>query len=128
MSELKRYVREVSSLLECPEKEKEYYLTIIENSIDDDTAQLGYDELVERLGTPQEWVNAHLETKGGEVYGEKIGELKKTSNLQKWIIVAIILVVIIVFVSFYFWNERSRGRGGYYDDPSVISTEIDIIQ
>lgn len=123
MSELKKYVREVSSLLECPEKEKEYYLTIIENSVDDDTEHLDYDELVERLGTPQEWVNAHLDIKGGEVYGEKIGVLKKRSNFQKWIIVAAILVVTAVFVFFYFSNESNRSNGGDYGDPAVLESE-----
>ena len=31
MSELKKYMHEVSSLLECSNKEKEYYLSIIKN-------------------------------------------------------------------------------------------------
>lgn len=34
MSDARKYIREVSSLLECTDTEKEYYLSIIEHSID----------------------------------------------------------------------------------------------
>ena len=53
MSELKRYMREVSSLLECPDKEKEYYLSTIENEFAEEAEQLSYEELIERLGYPR---------------------------------------------------------------------------
>ena len=72
MSELKKYMHEVSSLLECSNKEKEYYLSIIKNDFDDEEDQLSYEELVNRLGSPQEWVDSHLDIVGGTGYENKI--------------------------------------------------------
>ena len=50
---------------------KKYYLSIIENEFAEEADQLSYEELVERLGSPQEWVNAHLDIVGGESYENK---------------------------------------------------------
>ena len=81
MSDIKRYMKEVSALLNCADKEKAYYLGIIQNNIEEDVDQLSYEEIVQRLGTPEEWINAHLEARGGETYRKTVGALKRKANL-----------------------------------------------
>ena len=122
MSDIKRYMKEVSSLLNCADKEKAYYLGIIQNNIEEDADQLSYEEIVQRLGTPEEWVNAHLEARGGETYRKTVGALKRKANHLKWILTAIVVLVLAVVIYFYFANDGSRGNGGDYGSPSIIST------
>lgn len=122
MSDIKRYMKEVSSLLGCADKEKDYYMTTIQNSFEEDAEKPSYGEIVQRLGTPEEWVNAHLEARGGESYRKNEGALKKRTILLKWIIAVIIVLVLAVIIYFCLANESSRGDGGYYEGPSIIST------
>ena len=124
MSELKKYKHEVSSLLECSDKEKEYYLSIIENDFGDEADKLSYEELVDRLGSPREWVNAQLDIMGGEAYENKIASLKKKRKVLTLIITAVALLIASVAICFCTANERSRGFKGYYGDPITISTEV----
>ena len=124
MSELKRYMREVSSLLECPDKEKEYYLSTIENEFAEEAEQLSYEELIERLGYPQEWVNAHLDILGGESYENKIANLKKKRKLLTLLVTAIVILIAAVTIYICMNNESFRGFKGYYDEPAIISTEV----
>ena len=124
MSELKRYMQEVSALLECPEKEKEYYLSIIENDFGDEADHLSYEELVDCLGSPQEWVNAQLNIVGGEDYANKIANLKKKRKVLTLIVTAVALLIAAVMIYFYVTNEESRGFKGHYSDPIIISTEV----
>ena len=124
MSELKRYMQEVSALLECPEKEKEYYLSIIENDFGDEADHLSYEELVDCLGSPQEWVNAQLNIVGGEDYANKIANLKKKRKVLTLIVTAVALLIAAVMIYFYVTNEESRGFRGEYGDPIIISTEV----
>ena len=124
MSELQRYLREVSSLLECPDKEKEYYLSIIENELAEEANEISYEELVDRLGSPREWVNAQLDIMGGEAYENKIASLKKKRKVLTLIITAVALLIASVAICFCSANERSRGFKGYYGDPITISTEV----
>lgn len=123
MSELKRYMREVSSLLECPEKEKEYYLSIIENDFGDEAEELSYEDLVERLGSPREWVDAHLEIMGGEAYESKITSLKKKRNVLTWIITAIVLLIAALTIYYIIANKNSRGYMGEYGEAVIDSIE-----
>ena len=125
MSDIKRYMKEVSSLLNCADKEKAYYLGIIQNNIEEDVDQLSYEEIVQRLGTPEEWVNAHLEARGGETYRKTVGTLKRKANLLKWIVAAIVVLVLAVVIYFYFANESGRSSGGGYGDPSIISSAME---
>ena len=124
MSELKKYKHEVSSLLECSDKEKEYYLSIIENDFGDEADKLSYEELVDRLGSPQEWVDAHLDIVGGTVYENKIANLKKKRNVLTLIItvVAILIAAITIYICIY--NATSRGFKGDYGEPTIISTDV----
>jgi len=124
MSELKRYMQEVSALLECPDKEKEYYLSIIRNDFGDEEDQLSYEELVDRLGSPQEWVNAQLDIVGGEDYKNKIANLKKKRKVLTLIVTAVTILIAAVIIYFYVTNEESRGFKGHYGDPIIISTEV----
>ena len=123
MSDLNKYMHEVSSLLECPDKEKKYYLSIIENDFDDDTDHLSYEELVDRFGSPQEWVDAHLDTTGGEAYENKIATLKKKRKLLTLLVAAIVILITAVMIYICMTNERSRGFKGDYGEPIIISTE-----
>ena len=124
MSELNRYMGEVASLLECPDKEKEYYLSIIENELAEEVDRLNYGELVDRLGSPQEWVNAHLDIMGGEAYENRIADLKKKWRLLILVITAIIILIVAVTVYICIINERNRGFKGYYGEPIIVSTEV----
>ena len=124
MSELKRYMQEVSSLLECPEKEKAYYLSIIENEFAEEADALSYEELVKRLGSPQEWVNAQLDIVGGEDYGNKLVSLKKKRKVLTLIVTAIVILIAAVTIYVCATNERSRGFRGEYGDPEIVSTEV----
>ena len=124
MSDLKRYKREVSSLLECPDKEKEYYLSIIENEFNDEEDQLSYEELVDRLGSPQEWVDSHLDIVGGTVYEEKIANLKKKRKVHTLIITIVALLIAAVAIYIYIINGNHRGFKGDYGEPILISTEV----
>ena len=49
------------SLLICPEKEKNYYLSMIKNSMDPKTEPCDYASVVKKLGTPEEWVMTRLD-------------------------------------------------------------------
>lgn len=124
MSELKRYMQEVSALLECPDKEKEYYLSIIRNDFGDEADHLSYEELVDRLGSPQEWVNAQLDIVGGEDYENKIANLKKKRKVLTLIVTAVALLIAAVMIYFYVTNEESRGFRGEYGEPIIESTEM----
>lgn len=124
MSDIKRSMKEVSSLLNCADKEKAYYLGIIQNNIEEDADQLSYGEIVQRLGTPEEWVNAHLEARGGETYRKTVGALKRKANLLKWIVVVVVLIIVAAIVYICIINEKERGSGGSYDEPLIISTEV----
>ena len=124
MRDIKRYMKEVSSLLNCADKEKAYYLDIIQNNIEEDADQLSYGEIVQRLGTPEEWVNAHLEARGGETYRKTVGTLKRKANLLKWIVVVVVLIIVAAIVYICIINEKERGSGGNYDEPLIISTEV----
>ncbi len=116
-------MREVSSLLDCSDKEKEYYLSVIQNSVGDDAETCSYEELVERLGTPDEWVSAQMDIKGSDTYGRKVEKLKKRNKLLIFTIVFILLAIVTLFVYFYYANEKSRGYGSEYGEPSIISIE-----
>ena len=124
MSELKKYMHEVSSLLECPEKEKEYYLSIIENDFGEETNRLSYEELVDRFGTPQEWIDAHLDIAGGTAYEDKITSLKKKRKVLILIIAAAALLIATVTIYVCIINNISRGFSGDYEDPVIISKEV----
>lgn len=124
MSELQRYLREVSSLLECPDKEKEYYLSIIENELAEEANEISYEELVDRLGSPREWVNAQLDIMGGEAYENKIASLKKKRKVLTLIITAVALLIASVAIYFCTANEEERGYKGDYGEPIIISTEV----
>ena len=123
MSELKKYMHEVSSLLECSDKEKSYYLSIIENDFDDEEDQLSYEELVDRLGSPQEWVDSHLDIVGGTVYENKIVCLKKKRTILTLIVSLIVLLIAAVTIYICVNNEKSRGFKSDYGEPIIISTE-----
>ena len=124
MSEVNRYMGEVASLLECPDKEKDYYLSIIENEFAEEADRLSYGELVDRLGSPQEWANAHLDITGGEAYENKIANLKKKRKMLTLIIIAITLLIAAITIYVCIINRRSRGFKGYYGDPIIESTEM----
>lgn len=124
MSELKKYKHEVSSLLECSDKEKEYYLSIIENDFGDEADKLSYEELVDRLGSPQEWVDAHLDIVGGTVYENKIAKLKKKRNVLTLIITIVALLIAAVTIYICATNDTSRGFKGDYGEPTIISTYV----
>lgn len=124
MSELKKYKHEVSSLLECSDKEKEYYLSIIENDFGDEADKLSYEELVDRLGSPQEWVDAHLDIVGGTVYENKIAKLKKKRNVLTLIITIVALLIAAVTIYICATNDTSRGLKGDYGEPTIISTYV----
>lgn len=124
MSELKKYMHEISSLLECPDKEKEYYLSIIESEFGDDADQLSYEELVDCFGSPQEWVNAHLDIVGGESYENKIANLKKKRKVLSLIVTAIVILIAAVTIYICITNENYRGLKGEYGDPIIESTEM----
>ena len=124
MSELKKYMHEVSSLLECSDKEKEYYLSIIENDFGDEADKLSYEELVDRLGSPQEWVDAHLDIVGGTVYENKIANLKKKRNVLTLIITVVAILIAAITIYICMTNESFRGFKGDYGDPIVESTEM----
>ena len=124
MSELKKYMHEVSSLLECSDKEKEYYLSIIENDFGDEADKLSYEELVDRLGSPQEWVDAHLDIVGGTVYENKITNLKKKRNVLTLIITVVAILIAAITIYICMTNESFRGFKGDYGDPIVESTEM----
>jgi len=124
MSELKKYMHEVSSLLECSDKEKEYYLSIIENDFGDEADKLSYEELVDRLGSPQEWVDAHLDIVGGTVYENKIANLKKKRNVLTLIITVVAILIAAITIYICMTNDSFRGFKGYYGDPIVESTEM----
>ena len=124
MSELKKYMHEVSSLLECSDKEKEYYLSIIENDFGDEEDQLSYEELVDRLGSPQEWVDAHLDIVGGTDYEDKIVNLKKKRNVLTLIITVVAILIAAITIYICMTNESFRGFKGDYGDPIVESTEM----
>ncbi len=124
MSELKKYKHEVSSLLECSDKEKEYYLSIIENDFGDEADKLSYEELVDRLGSPQEWVDAHLDIVGGTVYENKIANLKKKRNVLTLIITVVAILIAAITIYICINNATSRGFKGNYGDPIVESTEM----
>lgn len=124
MSELKKYMHEVSSLLECSDKEKEYYLSIIENDFGDEADKLSYEELVDRLGSPQEWVDAHLDIVGGTVYENKLANLKKKRNVLTLIITVVAILIAAITIYICMTNESFRGFKGDYGDPIVESTEM----
>ena len=124
MSELKKYMHEESSLLECSDKEKEYYLSIIKNDFGDEEDQLSYEELVDRLGSPKEWVDSHLDIVGGTVYEEKIANLKKKRKVLTLIITIVALLIAAVAIYIYIINGNHRGFKGDYEDPIIISTEV----
>ncbi len=123
MSELKKYMHEVSSLLECSDKEKEYYLSIIEDDFGDKADQLSYEELVDRLGSPQEWVNSHLDIVGGTAYENKIANLKKKRKVLTLIITIIVLLIAAITIYICIINKNQRGFKGYYGEPTLVSTE-----
>ena len=124
MSELKKYMHEVSSLLECSNKEKEYYLSIIKNDFDDEEDQLSYAELVNRLGSPQEWVDSHLDIVGGTGYENKIANLKKKRKVLILIITVVALLIAAVTIYICTTNDTSRGFQGHYGEATIISTEV----
>ena len=124
MSELKKYMHEVSSLLECSDKEKAYYLSIIENDFGDEEDPLSYEELVDRLGSPKEWVDSHLDIVGGTVYEVKIANLKKKRKVFALIITVVALLIATVTIYICIINGNQRGFKGDYGDPIVESTEM----
>lgn len=117
-------MHEVSSLLECPDKEKEYYLSIIENDFGDEEDQLSYEELVDRLGSPQEWVDSHLDIVGGTSYEDKIANLKKKRKVLTLIITIVALLIAAVTIYICATNDTSRGFKGHYGEPTIVSTEV----
>ncbi len=124
MSELKKYMHEVSSFLECSDKEKEYYLSIIKNDFDDEEDQPSYEELVNRLGSPQEWVDSHLDIVGGTGYENKIANLKKKRKVLILIITVVALLIAAVTIYICTTNDTFRGFQGHYGEATIISTEV----
>lgn len=102
---------------------KKYYLSIIENEFAEEADQLSYEELVERLGSPQEWVNAHLDIVGGESYENKIANLKKKRTFLTLLVTAIVILIVAVTIYIDMPNERFRGFKGDYGEPTIVSTE-----
>lgn len=123
MNDLKKYMREVSALLECPKKEKKYYLSVIENECAEGADCLSYEELLDRLGSPREWVDAHLEIVGGENYESKVANLKRKRKVLTLIITALVILIAATTIYICIKNERARGFEGDYSDPIIISTE-----
>ena len=110
--------------MECSDKEKEYYLSIIENDFGDEADKLSYEELVDRLGSPQEWVDAHLNIVGGTVYENKIAKLKKKRNVLTLIITVVAILIAAITIYICINNATSRGFNGDYGKPTIISTDV----
>ena len=126
MKGLSRYIRQVSSCLHCNKSERDYYASHITASLGEDAASLCYEEIVHRLGTPEEWVISQVENlNAGKVVLKSIHAYKKVRRIA--IIITITLLIFLIGVIWFFlWDLRNRaGKTGHYSDPSVISTYID---
>ena len=71
--------------------------------------EISYEELVDRLGSPREWVNAQLDIMGGEAYENKIASLKKKRKVLTLIITAVAL--LIASVAIYFARPMREAAG-----------------
>ena len=80
--------------------------------------------MVDRLGSPKEWVDSHLDIVGGTVYEVKIANLKKKRKVFALIITVVALLIATVTIYICIINGNQRGFKGDYGDPIVESTEM----
>ncbi|MBO4838844.1 MAG: hypothetical protein J5493_05675 [Lachnospiraceae bacterium] len=125
MNGLKQYENEVSGLLDCPQEEKEYYLKGIRESFAPFTDQMTYEQLVKKLGTPEEWVNSLLNITDGQLYVEEIRKKTKRKRILRLFAALAIVLVIGTIAYFIWWNERTRSFEGAYGEIVIDSLETD---
>lgn len=61
MSGLRKYQKALRDMLPCSQKEKEYYLSGIEQALGKDAGSLSYEAIIERIGTPEEVAAASIQ-------------------------------------------------------------------
>ncbi len=125
MNGLNRYIRNVSSCLHCAKSEQNYYEGHIRACLGQDADSLCYEEIVHRLGTPEEWVISQAENLDtGKIILKSIHAYKKVRRFAI-IISALFLAFLIGIAWFHSWDLRNRVKTIYTSDPQVISTSID---
>ncbi len=125
MNGLNRYIRNVSSCLHCAKSEQNYYEGHIRACLGQDADLLCYEEIVHRLGTPEEWVISQAENLDtGKIILKSIHAYKKVRRFAI-IISALFLAFLIGIAWFHSWDLRNRAGGGYTTGPNVISTSVD---
>ena len=126
MNGLKQYENEVTALLECPQEEKEFYLRSMRDSFAPFTDQMTYEQLVDKLGMPEEWVSNVLEASGNSLYVQGLKDKAKRKKRLILVVAIVALLMIGIFICFIVINDRTRSYGGVYGEITVISEEIDI--
>ena len=116
MNGLKQYENEVTALLECPQEEKEFYLRSMRDSFAPFTDQMTYEQLVDKLGMPEEWVSNVLEASGNSLYVQGLKDKEKRKKRLILVVAIVALLMIGIFICFI----------GVYGEITVISEEIDI--
>ena len=122
MNGLIRYIRNVSSCLHCAKSEQNYYEGHIRACLGQDADSLCYEEIVHRLGTPEEWVISQAENLDtGKIILKSIHAYKKVRRFA--IIISILFLIYIICVTWLFiWDLRQRNSPpGYYSEPEIVS-------
>lgn len=126
MSGFNRYIRSISSFLHCTESERQYYADHIEKSLGEDAQSLCYEEIVHRLGTPEEWVVAQVENlDAGTIILRSVNAYRRMRR-NTIIVLTICLAFIVVCLGLFIWDHNNRFVGGYYSGPVVDSYSLDI--
>ena len=119
--DIKRYFKECQYLFAYCGKKERKYLNKLKDNIDDGSHELNYDEIVERLGSPQEVIMNYYNQ-------EDIYELIKKAKFFRTLRTIFILFLIICTLFFSFrayiyqktYEEVKDSNNSYFEESIEI--------
>ena len=115
--DMKRYFNECKYLFSYFGKKERQFLTKLMDNMEDGNHKVTYNEIVERLGTPQEIITEYYEQEG--IYG-LINKAKIVRIFRN--VVILFLVICTLFFSYkaYIYqktyDEVKNSQDGYYEE------------
>ena len=124
MSGLNRYVRNICFYLHCDSSEHSYYMQHLETTLGSEAQSLCYEEIVNRLGTPEQWIVSQAENLDtGKILLKSIHAYKKMRKIAITIS-AVFLAFLMAITWFFIWDYHSRITSSSESDPTIISYSL----
>ena len=121
MSGLGKYRSKLKDMLPCSQKEKEYYLSEIEQSLAGDAKSLSYEAIIEQIGTPEEVAATTIQ---GMDAKEIASSMKKRNRLIRLVAIFIgtFLLIWAVAVTIALIDSMQHKIGKIIESPIIIET------